>query len=200
MAGRDVTDRLRALSRKSGLNLTTTAEADLASAMKEDACYVARAPAPGEDDRDAGSGAGDAAAPRSPYQLPDGQVVELGDERHRAPEVLFRPSLLGSEALPVHDVLLTAIRRSDLDLRATLFANVVLAGGTAMLLGLGDRLLYEVRARAPERTRMRISAPPERKESAWVGGSILASLATFKNMWVSRSDYEEQGARILHRG
>ena len=84
------------------------------------------------------SGAGDAAAPRSPYQLPDGQVVELGDERHRAPEVLFRPSLLGSEALPVHDVLLTAIRRSDLDLRATLFANVVLAGGTTMLLGLGD--------------------------------------------------------------
>ena len=73
-----------------------------------------------------------------PYQLPGGQVVELGDEQHRAPEVLFRPSLLGSEALPVHDVLLTAIRRSDLDLRATLFANVVLAGGTTMLLGLGD--------------------------------------------------------------
>ena len=64
-----------------------------------------------------------------PYQLPGGQVVELGDEWHRALEVLFRPSLLGSEALPVHDVLLTAIRRSDLDLRPTLFANVVLAGG-----------------------------------------------------------------------
>ena len=122
-----------------------------------------------------------------PYQLPGGQVVELGDEWHRALEVLFRPSLLGSEALPVHDVLLTAIRRSDLDLCATLFANVVLAGGTAMLPGLGGRLLCDAR-------------PPERKESAWVGGSILASLATFKNMWVSRSDYEEQGARILHRG
>ena len=64
-----------------------------------------------------------------PYQLPGGQVVELGDEWHHALEVLFRPSLLGSEALPVHDVLLTAIRRSDLDLRVTLFANVVLAGG-----------------------------------------------------------------------
>ena len=69
-----------------------------------------------------------------------------------------------------------------------------------MLLGLDGRLLCEVRAHAPERTRTRMSAPPERKESAWVGGSILASLATFKNMWVSRSDYEEQGARILHRG
>ena len=69
-----------------------------------------------------------------------------------------------------------------------------------MLPGLCDRLLYEVRVRAPERTRIRISAPQERKESAWVGGSILASLATFKNVWVSRSDYKEHGARILHRG
>ena len=108
----------------------------------------------------------------------------------RSPEVLFRPSLLGSEALPVHGVLLTAIRRPDLDLRATLFTNLVLAGGTTMLPGLGNRLLYEER----------ISVLPERKESAWVGGSILVSLATFKNMWVSRSDYEEQGTRILHRG
>jgi centractin len=87
-----------------------------------------------------------------------------------------------------------------MDLRSTLFSNIVLSGGSTLLPGLGDRLLYEVRSRAPERTRIRISAPPERKESAWVGGSILASLATFKNMWVGRSEYEEYGSSIFHRG
>jgi len=201
VAGRDVTDRLRALSNKSGLRLTSTAEADFAATMKEEVCYVRRTPGGEGDDYDAGSGVGggDAAAP-APYQLPDGRVVDLGAERYRAPEVLFQPSLFGSEERPVHDVLLTSILRSDMDLRPTLFSNIVLAGGTTLLPGMGDRLLYELRARAPERTRIRISAPPERRDSAWVGGSILASLATFKNMWVGRSEYEEEGARILHRG
>ncbi|KFG54126.1 actin-related protein ARP1, partial [Toxoplasma gondii MAS] len=46
---------------------------------------------------------------------------------------------------------------------------------------------------------IRISAPPERKYSTWIGGSILASLATFKKMWVSKQEYEEYGAGILHR-
>ena len=99
-----------------------------------------------------------------------------------------------------HNLLLTSILQSDMDLRTTLFSNIVLSGGTTLLPGLGDRLLYEVRARAPERTKIRISAPPERRDSAWVGGSILASLTTFKNMWIGRSEYEEYGSSILYRG
>jgi centractin len=113
---------------------------------------------------------------------------------------LFQPSLIGSECHAVHDVLLTSILKSDLDLRSTLFSNIVLSGGSTLLPGFGDRLLYEVRSRAPERTRIRISAPPERGNSAWVGGSILASLATFKNMWISREEYEESGVDALFRG
>jgi actin-related protein len=88
---------------------------------------------------------------------------------------------------PIHDVLLTSILQSDMDLRSTLFSNIVLSEGLTLLPRLGDWLLYEVRAQAPERMRIPILAPPERKESAWVGGSILASLATFKNMWVGRT-------------
>ena len=61
------------------------------------------------------------------------------------------------------------------------------------------RLLHELRSRAPSHTKIRISAPPDRINSTFVGGSILASLATFKSMWVSRADYEEHGSAILHR-
>lgn len=209
LAGMDVTKRLQLLLRKSGLAFSTTAELDFSSKMKEDVCYVSNVPPTKRDsdyDTDIGIGSGGVGAAstkdasKAQYQLPDGQVVHLSNERHRSSEVLFQPSLIGSEERPIHDVLLTSILQSDMDLRCTLFSNIVLSGGSTLLPGLGDRLLYEVRSRAPERTRIRISAPPERKESAWVGGSILASLATFKNMWVGRSEYEEYGSSIFHRG
>ena len=202
LAGCDVTKRLQLLLRKSGLAFSTTAESDFCSRMKEEVCYVSNVPAKEDESGDFGSGdTTTAAAGKAQYQLPDGQVINLSNnERCRSSEVLFNPSLIGSEEKTIHDVLLTSILQSDMDLRSTLFSNIVLSGGSTMLPGLGDRLLYEVRGRAPERTRIRISAPPERKESAWVGGSILASLATFKNMWVGRSEYEEYGSSILHRG
>lgn len=202
IAGSDVTKRLQLLLRKNGLALSTTAEADFLSSMKEEVCYVSNLPTKEESDYDVGSGSGTTGGEtaKAQYQLPDGQVINLSNERHRSSEVLFQPSLIGSEERPIHDVLLTSILQSDMDLRPTLFSNIVLSGGSTMLPGLGDRLLYEVRSRAPERTRIRISAPPERSESAWVGGSILASLATFKNMWVGRKEYEEYGSSILHRG
>ncbi len=190
VAGGDVTKRLQLLLRKGGLAFSTTAESDFCSAMKEEVCYVSNVPAK----EDSGQ------TQKAQYQLPDGQVVDLSSERHRSSEVLFDPSLMGSEERPVHDVLLSSVMSADMDLRSTLFSNVVLAGGTTSLPGFGDRLLYEVRSRAPERTRIRISAPPERGESAWVGGSILASLATFKNMWVTRGENEEYGSSIWHRG
>lgn len=212
LGGVDVTRRLQLLLRKSGLAFSTTAEVDFVSRMKEEVCYVSNVPTNDESDYDMGGGnnssstaagggaSNTGAAAKAQYQLPDGQVVTISNERHRASEVLFQPSLIGSEELPIHDVLMTSIRQSDMDLRSTLFSNIVLSGGSTLLPGLGDRLLYEVRQRAPERTRIRISAPPERRDSAWVGGSILASLATFKNMWVGRNEYEEYGSSILHRG
>eukprot|EP00591_Stephanopyxis_turris_P000209 CAMPEP_0195520650 /NCGR_PEP_ID=MMETSP0794_2-20130614/17378_1 /TAXON_ID=515487 /ORGANISM="Stephanopyxis turris, Strain CCMP 815" /LENGTH=381 /DNA_ID=CAMNT_0040650061 /DNA_START=153 /DNA_END=1298 /DNA_ORIENTATION=+ len=192
VAGRDVTRHLQLLLRRSGLSFSTTAEADLVKDIKEHACYVAFNPHKEEE----GEGGGESAAN---YQLPDGQVVTLGTERFRAPEVLFRPELIGSEEAGVADMLVNSVMKSDLDLRATLFDQVVLSGGSTLFSGFGDRFLHEVRQRAPGHTRIRISAPPERIHSTWVGGSILASLSTFKNMWVSLEDYEEYGSSLLHR-
>jgi centractin len=191
VAGRDVTKHLQLLLRRSGLSFTTTAEADLVRAMKEEACFVTP------------TGVMDEAAEKdakTQYQLPDGQAVELSSERYQAPEILFNPSMIGSEEAGAADVLVNSILKSDLDLRSTLFSQIVLAGGSTLFQGFGDRLLHEVRSRSPSHTRIRISAPPERIHSTYVGGSILASLATFKSMWVTRAEYEEHGSNILHRG
>ena len=88
---------------------------------------------------------------------------------------------------------------ADLDLRKTLYSSMVLAGGSTLFPGFGDRLLNEVRKLSPKDVKIRIAAPPERIFSTWIGGSILASLATFKTMWVTKSEYNEQGAAILNR-
>jgi centractin len=190
VAGRDITRQLQLQLRRSGLNFTTTAEADLVKSMKEEVCYFSP------------TGVTDEATEKeskTQFQLPDGHAITLSTERYESTTVLFDPTIFGSEEPGAADILVNSIMKSDIDLRPKLFSQIVLAGGTTLTPGFGDRLLYEVRARSPAQTRIRISAPPERLHSCYVGGSILASLATFKSMWVSRAEYDEHGSSVLHR-
>ena len=211
VAGRAVTAALqRALARSAGLYLTTTAEVDYVRQVKQDVCYLTPTPdvtemsgsrvgimgGAGATTSTSSSGGG---VTTTQYQLPDGQVITLGRERTQAPSVLFDPSLIGSEEPGAADVLCTAIAKSDLELRPKLWQQVVVSGGSTLTAGFGDRLLYECKTIAPSHARLRISAPPERQMSAFTGGSILASLATFNNLVVTRAEFEEHGERCLFR-
>mmetsp|Transcript_27086 Transcript_27086/g.68032 ORF Transcript_27086/g.68032 Transcript_27086/m.68032 type:complete len:381 (+) Transcript_27086:319-1461(+) len=135
------------------------------------------------------------------YELPDGRLfVTLGAERFRCPEALFQPSVFGFADSPgIHQCIVDSISRCDPDLSRDLYGNVVLSGGTSLFAGLADRLYRELGARAPPTTRIRVIAPPERKHSAWIGGSILASLPVFRQLCVSRQEYEEYGASVVHK-
>ena len=202
VAGRDVTAALqKALLRSAGLHLTTTAEVDYVRQMKQDVCYLTPTPLlPSEESLLSSSSSKEAASATTQYQLPDGQVITLGQrERTQAPSILFDPSLIGSEEPGAADVLCTAIAKSDLELRPQLWQQVVVSGGSTLTAGFGDRLLAESKSRAPAHARLRISAPPERQTSAFTGGSILASLATFNSLVVTRAEYEEHGERCLFR-
>ena len=135
--------------------------------------------------------------PASSYLLPDGTPLTLPQHSTTSPlEIFFSPLLLGSESSPIPSLLTSSITSCDLSLRRTLFDNVVLAGGSSVAFGMPERLLKEVRALAPEYARVRILAPEGREGSDWAGGSILASLSTFRDVWVSKSMYEEEGERI----
>ncbi|KAA8594399.1 hypothetical protein FQN60_005233 [Etheostoma spectabile] len=127
IAGRDVSRYLRLLLRKEGYNFNTSAEA----------CYLSLNPQKDET----------LETEKAQYVLPDGSTLNIGPARFRAPELLFRPDLIGDESSGIHE----------------------------------------------------ISAPQERLYSTWIGGSILASLDTFKKMWVSKREYEEDRARAIHR-
>ncbi|KAH8926022.1 actin-like protein [Atractiella rhizophila] len=189
VAGRDVTEHLQLLLRKSGYNLHTSAEKEVVRMIKEKNCYVALNPT--KEEKDSNSRTED-------FRLPDGNVVRLGPERFRAPEILFNPELIGQEYAGVHQVVVDSINRADLDLRKSLFSNVVLSGGTTLTKGYGDRLLNEVKKLALKEIKIKIFAPPERKYSTWIGGSILGGLNTFKKMWVSAEDYQED-PDIIHK-
>ncbi|WWD17426.1 actin-2 [Kwoniella shandongensis] len=189
LAGRDITDHLQLLLRKSGYYLHTSAEKEVVRTIKEKTCYLALNPAKEEKDQ---GGAWEE------FRLPDGKVIQLGAERFLAPEILFNPELVGQEYPGVHQVIVDSINRTDLDLRKSLFSNIVLSGGSTLCTGFGDRLLHEVKKLALKDVKLKIYAPPERKYSTWIGGSILAGLSTFKKMWVSADEYKED-PDIIHK-
>uniref|UniRef100_A0A2I2YKP5 Actin gamma 1 n=1 Tax=Gorilla gorilla gorilla TaxID=9595 RepID=A0A2I2YKP5_GORGO len=127
------------------------------------------------------------------YQLPDSQVITIGNEWFCCPEALFQPSFLGMESCGIHETTFNSIMKCDVDIRKDLYTSTVLSGGTTMYPGIADRMRKEITALAPSRTKIKIITPPERKYSVWIGGSILASLSTFQQMWISKQEYEESG-------
>ena len=161
------------------------------------------------------------------YELPDGQVITVGAERFRCPEVcqfidlyisswhhvhqfiisfvilthqvLFKPSFIGKEQEGIHKLAYESIMKCDVDIRRDLYTNTVLSGGTTMFPGIDVRLTKEMTSLAPASIKVKIVAPPERKYSVWIGGSILSSLSTFQEMWISKDEYDDSGPGIVHR-
>ncbi|KAL1340821.1 hypothetical protein HN51_027280 [Arachis hypogaea] len=152
--------------------------------------------------------------PMTPYELPDGQTIEIGADRFKIPDVLFNPSLVQTipgmesfaEVAPsirgLPQMVIESINKCDVDIRRELFSSILLAGGTASMQQLKERLEKDLLEESPQAARVKVLASgnaTERRFSVWIGGSILASLGSFQQMWFSKSEYEEHGASYIQR-
>lgn len=194
LAGRDLTTYMvRILRERLPINLDNSSGREIVRTMKEKTCFVSQ-----NYQKDLENAESSVDLPQD-YELPDGKVVSIASERFRVPEVLFNPSMIGKEAPGVHQLVHDSISTCDIDLRRDLYENIVLSGGTTMFDGIEQRLQAEIGKLAPSSVKTRVIAPPERKYSVWMGGSILSGLSTFQDMWITKEEYEEAGQSIVHR-
>lgn len=153
----------------------------------------------------------------STYELPDGTEIAVGPDRVRVPEVMFQPHLLsgfpgfnqesirrpdGNPLQSLPELVLESVNKCDVDVRREMYQNIVLTGGVSQTSGLRDRLEKDLMGEGPAAGRFKVNTPAnlmERKFSVWIGGSILASLGSFQQMWMSRKEYEEHGADLINR-
>jgi len=109
---------------------------------------------------------------------------------------------IGSTWLPnigVHEMIKNSISSCDSDIRKELFNSLIVTGGNSLLPRFVERLQRDLLGFSQKLKIIPTNFPAERKYSVWLGGSILASLGSFHQMWMSKAEYEENGRSLVER-
>lgn len=188
LAGRDMTEYMARLLMEKGLYLQNSGEKEIVKKIKEKLCYVSL-----DFEKELETN-----FDTNEYVLPDGQIINVGQERFKCPEALFDPGLLGKELPGIHQLVKTTIDNCDITIRKKLYKNIVLSGGTTTFKKFGDRLEKELVNLVNPNVSVEINSPLKRKFTVWLGGSILGSLNSFANFCVTKKEWEESGSSIVH--
>lgn len=146
--------------------------------------------------------------PNIHYEFPNGYNQDFGYEKYKVCEGLFDPSIIkdlpsGNTMLSVGHVVTTSVGMCDIDIRPSLYSSVIVTGGNTLLQGFTDRLNRDLSTKTPPSMRLKIisgtTGSAERRFSSWIGGSILASLGSFQQMWISKQEFEEGGKSCVER-
>lgn len=146
-------------------------------------------------------GGGDDNSPR--FELPDGSIVNIGNTHQRAAEILFDPTLIGhSESGGIQHLVVDSIRKCDAESRNRLYDSIYLCGGNANIKNFEKRLLSELKLRVKsnhnrQRIKIRNGRAKDKALMPFIGGVLAASNPVFGEMFVSKAEFEEKGARAL---
>lgn len=202
VAGRHITRYLIKLLQVRGYAFNRSADFETVRDIKEKLCYV------GYDLEVEKRLALETTVLIKKYELPDGRVIKLANERFEAPEVLFHPGLVDLESGGIHEMLFGMIQEADIDLRQSFYKHIVLSGGSTMYPGLPSRLEKEMKdlylqnvlkgnQAGLAKFQLRIEDPPRRKHMVFLGGSVLADIMKSRDeFWISSQEWQEQGDRI----
>ena len=149
------------------------------------------------------------------YELPDGTRIDLaqqaGVDLCRMPQLLLSddlPSFIqtqpsdatdyASNMLPLHKLVHRSLSQIlDADLRKELASNIILTGSASLFPGLDKSLSLELGKVLPVSYKHKVISSKnnvENRYGAWIGGSILSSLGSFQQLWLSKEEYDENGA------
>lgn len=195
LAGRDLTLHLQKLLLERGYKLDTSAEFEIVKSIKEKLGYIALDYTAEMAKYASGS------VPDSSYEMPDGSVIQVGNEVFRCNEALFKPDMIGREFGGADRLTFESIKSAEIDIRRELYENIVLSGGSTLIIGLPERLTKDVKSLAPPNmsSKVKVLNPPDRKYSVFIGGSVLTSIPSFGQMWITREEFLDQGPQIVHR-
>ena len=129
------------------------------------------------------------------YILPDGNIVELGNEIYEIPESIFNPNIIEMQIDSLPQTILNSINECDISTRKELFNNIILTGGNTFIKGFETRLKKEIDE--IKKRNCGIISLKERNYAAWIGASGISSLSNFKNKWISRNEYFENGGKLF---
>ncbi|CAL2048149.1 unnamed protein product [Caenorhabditis brenneri] len=188
LAGKQLTDYLCKLYAERGHSFTTSFGREMTIDIKKKSCYVA-------SKEELSLASSSVKYYTSCYK----EEQRKNDTRPLCPEALFDPSKIGMEAAGIHQMCFDSIMKCDVDIRQNLYQNVVLSGGSTMFRGMANRLESELAGLAPSSMKVKVIAPEAREYSALIGGSILSSLPTFQEKWITKAEYDEFGPSIVHR-
>jgi actin beta/gamma 1 len=177
---------LAKLLSEQGYSLSPTANNNDLEQIKEKLCYIAL-----DYDREQVN-------PQT-FTTSTGKTIKIGKERFQVPEALLQPSFVDMEAAGIHETIYLGICKCDLDMRSMLYKNIVVVGSNTKFQGLDTRLQKELITLARAGANVNITVSPEPENAVWRGGDRLAPLLDEYNSWITKDEYTQYGATIVHR-
>lgn len=190
--GKDLTEYMGRLL--SGKIIPMEKEKEIAKDIKEKVCYI---PYDLKDEINK--------VESFDYKLPDGSNISIKDQRINCPEALFEPNLAYKDYDNIAKICNDSIKMCKESFHKDLYYNILLSGGNTLFEGFADRFRKEIYSLGSSSFQGDIRIVPiyeknERMFAVWIGGSFLANLLSkLKNGWITRFDYEENGADIVHK-